>query len=183
MIIGLTGRVGSGKTTAQEIIESIWHPVMIDLDIIGHQQLDSNQEKLVPIFGSQILNHKNKIDRKILGNIVFNSYNELQKLNALIHPKIRHHVLNLIQKNHDQDILIVGALIEEIGLLSQCDHIILIEADDKDILEHIGSKYTQIASFQRAQNQYRQNANTIIQNTFNTRFKDSILLHVSKLFQ
>jgi len=100
MIIGITGSIGSGKTTAAKIF-SKYHYTRIDADEIGHELLKSNKKiknKLITYFGNEIIGKNGNIDRKKLGGIVFNDKNELKKLNSIMHPLIINEIKNKIKK-------------------------------------------------------------------------------------
>ena len=87
-VIGLTGGIGSGKSTVSRYLAELG-AVIIDADKIGHETYRPNTEtwrKLVKTFGNKILAQDNTIDRKKLGAIVFNNPEELKQLNAIVHP-------------------------------------------------------------------------------------------------
>jgi dephospho-CoA kinase len=125
-IIGLTGLYCSGKSTAQKIFEEN-NFTIIDVDKIGHQVLIIKQNELVDNFGSQIL-ADNKIDRKKLGEIVFNNKVKLEKLNSIVHPVMIETVKNEIKNNPDKNICINAALLFEMELNNLCSLIFVIKA-------------------------------------------------------
>ena len=89
-IIGLTGGIGSGKSTVSQYLVELG-AVILDADKIGHGLYQPNTavwRELVKTFGSGILAADNTIDRKKLGAIVFGDPHELKRLNAIIHPQI-----------------------------------------------------------------------------------------------
>jgi len=176
MILGVTGRVGSGKSTAQSILMSIKEWWLADLDMIGHELLKNQfiKDQLVHLFGN-ILLKKESIDRKELGQLVFNNRENLRKLNHLMHPKIKQKVLDLISANGNQDGLICGALLEEIGLTPYCDKILVIDAIDNDIIGQIGNKFYSISKYQKTKQQYIKAADMVVNNKFNGNLKSDII--------
>ena len=83
MILGITGSIGSGKTTAAKIFGK-YHFNRIDADEIGHKLLKSDKKiknKILKEFGSEIFDANKNIDREKLGNLVFSNSNELKKPN------------------------------------------------------------------------------------------------------
>jgi dephospho-CoA kinase len=89
-VIGLTGGIGSGKTTAAEILAGLG-AVVIDADKIGHEIYRPGTEgfrRVVEAFGPHIVAADGTIDRGALGAIVFADPKALARLNALVHPLI-----------------------------------------------------------------------------------------------
>lgn len=82
----VTGSIGSGKSTFVNLLKDCGFSV-IDADLISHEQLNLSQDEIVGKFGREILN-QNKIDRKKLGQIVFNDAKKLLVLEEILHPKI-----------------------------------------------------------------------------------------------
>ncbi len=87
--IGLTGGIGSGKSTVAGYLEELG-AVTVDLDKAGHEVLrqDDVRVRLVNTFGEEILDTGGNIDRQSLGNIVFSNPEALAKLNDIVHPVI-----------------------------------------------------------------------------------------------
>ena len=99
-IIGITGSIGSGKTAIAKIF-SKHHFTRIDADEIAHQIIKKKSyayKKIIKEFGNGILDKKRNIDRKKLGNIVFNSDKKLKKLNSIMHTIIVREIKNQIKK-------------------------------------------------------------------------------------
>ena len=178
MVIGLTGRVGSGKTTAQNILLDKYDFFLADLDIIGHNLLKEESVKLALIgsFGRNILDENNAIDRKILGSIVFSDHEKLLTLNKIIHPEIQNKVKEIIRLNPQKNILISGALLEEIQLLELCDDVIVIDAEDDAILKQVGEKFTTVSKYQKSRGWYLGLTNNVVKNTFDATFKGNLFL-------
>jgi dephospho-CoA kinase len=88
-IIGLAGGIGSGKSTVADILKELG-AVTLDLDKVGHLVLKQAgiRGRLVDEFGKDILDTQGNIDREILGDIVFNDTQALEKLNSIVHPAI-----------------------------------------------------------------------------------------------
>ncbi|MCB0355742.1 MAG: dephospho-CoA kinase [Bdellovibrionales bacterium] len=89
--IGLTGGIGTGKSTVSNLLRELGYPV-IDADTLAHKSLEKDSEcykQVVKIFGSNILDAQNNIDRKKLGKIVFSNKRDLTKLENIIHPYVQ----------------------------------------------------------------------------------------------
>lgn len=178
-VIGITGRVGSGKSLAASIFQRHFSGTILDLDRIGHTilQKKSIKEKLIQLFGQAIVDSQGDISRKNLGELVFSDRTKLQALNQVIHPEIKKEVVSFLSTySRDSFIFLVGALIEEIGLSDICDHMIVIDATDADIIRAIGPKFERIAPFQRSRGNYIQSADFVVQNEFDlTAFEKACL--------
>lgn len=88
-IIGLTGGVGSGKSTVGKIMQENFSLKLVMTDALGHLAMKVGTEsykKILSEFQADILQENGEIDRKKLGEIVFKDENKLDKLNQIIHP-------------------------------------------------------------------------------------------------
>lgn len=89
--IGLTGGIGSGKSTATNYFAKLKVPI-IDADSIVHELLQPNTDtykKIINQFGQGILNPNNQIDRKKLRDLIFSHNHERTWLERLLHPRVR----------------------------------------------------------------------------------------------
>lgn len=92
--IGLTGGIGTGKTTVARILEELGAHV-IHADAVGHQVYEpgtAGWQQVVADFGDDVVASDGRIDRKKLGQIVFSDPAALTQLNAIVHPLIRDEV-------------------------------------------------------------------------------------------
>lgn len=83
----MTGGIATGKSTVCSLLKMHGFS-LIDADVIAKEQLESSKSELRDIFGEEIFD-ENKIDRKKLADIIFSSSSQREKLNTLIHPKVR----------------------------------------------------------------------------------------------
>jgi dephospho-CoA kinase len=148
MIIGITGSIGSGKTTAAKIFSRHWYS-RIDADGIGHAVLDKNSQvrkKIIKEFGSNILGKNKNISREKLGDIVFNDGKKLNLLNSIMHPAIIKEIKNKIkkikQKCGDKARIVVDApLLLETKTKDFADRIIVVKCDNGNIIKRLNKKY------------------------------------------
>lgn len=99
-IIGLTGGIATGKSTVSKLIKDKGFP-LIDADKASRVVVEVGKrayKDIVNRYGSKILNNDNTINRKMLGNIVFNNNDELQALNSIVHPRVKEEILDRVQK-------------------------------------------------------------------------------------
>ena len=130
--VGLTGGIATGKTTVgQMFIDLGCH--LIDSDEIAHKLFEPGQDvhsAVIKAFGPHIVASDGTIDRKILGDIVFNDSAARAKLNILVHPAIirrQQEFLNNISRTDPKGIGIVSAaLMVEIGTYKNYDKVIVL---------------------------------------------------------
>lgn len=146
MIIGITGHIGSGKTTIVQWFEQAGY-TKLDVDAISHELLKDQEirTKITAAFGEGILDRKLQVDRKKLSSIVFNNPQQLHRLNNIVHQKLRQSILDVLKdmkKKHDKIIMDV-ALLEELRLVSYVDKIILVKANLEVLYRRLAPRYTQ----------------------------------------
>lgn len=118
IVIGLTGNIGSGKSTvSKHLIKRGFY--VIDADIVAREVVAVGTEglKLIQeVFGSEFIQPDQSLDRKKLGNWVFGNPKELEKLNRILHPIIRRRLIRSIELTEEKVIFIDAALIYESGM-------------------------------------------------------------------
>ena len=134
-IIGLTGGIASGKTTASNILRS-FGATIIDADHLARKVVKKGEpalDKLVAAFGEAILTNDGELNRKKLGEIVFNDNKKLEKLNDILHPLINSLAIKLFQKerNKGKDKIVYDSpLLIEKNLIHMVDKVWLIYLDE-----------------------------------------------------
>lgn len=170
MILGITGRVGTGKSTAAAYIQTHYSVWCIDMDKVGHQILEQKgvKEKIAKQFGKDMIEDQ-KINRKKLGERVFADSVALKHLNDIVHPVMFEEIVRLIQVSKG-DGIIVGALLAELKLESWCHKILNLDATDEILEQRVGEKFTKIAPHQRSREAYQQSATFTLTNTYTPEF-------------
>ena len=130
-IIGLTGGIGSGKTTIAKKFLERGIPIY---NADERSKILLNQpdviEEIIAIFGLDILSEDNVIDKKKLAQIVFQNPEELQKLNKILHPKVGKDFEKWVSEHKNEPLLIKeAAILLESGSYKTCDLIILVTAN------------------------------------------------------
>ena len=90
-VIGLTGGIGSGKTTVARMLERKG-AVLVSADAVGHEVYQSGRpawQEIVDAFGREVVAGDGSIDRKRLGAIAFSDPQQLRRLNAITHPRMK----------------------------------------------------------------------------------------------
>ena len=133
-LIGITGGMGSGKSTVSKILRHLNYKVY-NSDIRGKEligEVRSIRDQLESIFGDEIFNN-NKLDAKALSRKVFKDDSSLKKINSIIHPEIEKDFNSWVASNlNDKYLFKESALLFETGAFRHLDKTILIIAD-KDL--------------------------------------------------
>ncbi|MDO4697856.1 MAG: dephospho-CoA kinase [Pasteurellaceae bacterium] len=141
-IIGLTGGIGSGKSTIADLF-SAHHVPIIDADVVARQVVEKGSPLLAEIathFGSQILTEQGELDRSALRQIVFESESEKTWLNNLLHPAIRQEMFRQLQQQTAPYVLWVVPLLIENKLTAFCDRVLVVDVDPEIQLERASKR-------------------------------------------
>ncbi|AKG74232.1 dephospho-CoA kinase [Salinicoccus halodurans] len=132
-IIGLTGGIASGKSTASAYIEEKGYPVL-DADKYARKataKSGPSYKGIIQSFGEDVVSEDGEIDRSRLGAIIFKDPGQRKVLNKLVHPEVRR-MMNedrdrLVQDNH---VFLDIPLLFENGLDDQCDITLTVYVDE-----------------------------------------------------
>ena len=132
-IVGLTGGIGSGKSTVANYIASKGIPVYIaDEEAKKIMGQDDVKQKIQNLFTESILNSDNTLDRKKIAEFVFNNPEKLKELNAIVHPEVHLHFKNWLNEHKNYPYVIKEvAILFETGGNKDCDKVILITAPEE----------------------------------------------------
>ena len=128
-MIGLTGGIGSGKSAASDIFSRLGAPV-IDADEIAHALVAAGEPALAEIagaFGEDILDTAGALDRDALRRRVFADSAERQRLEAILHPRIRQQIQSHINNIHAPYCIVVIPLLLETRQADLVDRILVID--------------------------------------------------------
>jgi len=131
VIVGLTGGVGSGKTTIAKCFEAFGVPVYIADDEAKALMNRSKviKRKLIELFGESAY-RDGKLNRPFLASKIFAEKEMLLKMNAIVHPKVASHFKRWLKKQDAPYVIKEAAIIFENKLESQYDYIITVIADE-----------------------------------------------------
>ena len=129
-IIGLTGGIGSGKSTVAKYIASKGIPVYIaDYEAKMLMEDPLVIEEVQQLFDENVILENGKLDRGKIGEIVFNNKSKLDQLNGVIHPKVKQHFTKWLQKHKEFPFVVKEvAILFESGGDKECDKVILVTA-------------------------------------------------------
>ena len=130
--VGLTGGIGSGKSTASSILAKLGSYIF-DADAEAKKILDNNKEvqkNIIEEFGNDVLNHNGLIDKKKLAKVAFQDEDHQIILNSIIHPfvfkELDKQFTKIFNQNKYASFIVDGALILESGLDQHLDSVLLI---------------------------------------------------------
>lgn len=117
-LVGLTGGIGSGKTTVANMFAELGVE-LVDADIIAREVVEVGSKGLNEIsahFGKKILNKDQSLNRAKLRELIFSQLDERQWLNDLMHPMIRNNILKSLESTTSPYAILVAPLLFENGL-------------------------------------------------------------------
>jgi dephospho-CoA kinase len=138
-VIGLTGGIGSGKSTVSKFLAELG-AVIIDADKIGHESYLPDTEtwqKLVKTFGKEILAIDNTIDRMKLGTIVFDNPEKLKQFNFIVHPpmfEIARKKIEESRKKQSKIIILDAPILFEANWTPLVDEVWVVVANEATVL-------------------------------------------------
>ena len=143
-IIGLTGGIGSGKSTVTGFLAE-QGAVIVELDKLGHEVLERKEvrERLIEEFGKDILTGGGDIDRAGLGRLVFNNSELLARLNRITHPFIDDMVNEKIEEFRRNGVgvaVLAAAALLEAGRAWQADELWITVAPEEAVLKRLAGR-------------------------------------------
>lgn len=137
-IIGLTGGIGSGKSTVLNFFKELGAETFI-ADVEAKKLMVSNVElvqQITDLFGKKAYLN-NQLNREFIASIVFKDKTKLKALNELVHPKVRESFNNFVKKSSSELIIYEAAILFESGSDAICDYIITVTASVNDKINRI----------------------------------------------
>ena len=156
-IIGLTGGIGSGKSTVAAYIEELGFPVYYS-DIRAKEIVNENdflKGRIKELLGENAYDEDGKYNRKFVSEKIFNDDVLLKKLNETIHPAVRHDFESWVPKQKSPFVFKETALLFELKLNLECTKSLLVTADDplrmKRVMDRDGKTYREIEAIMKKQ--------------------------------
>jgi dephospho-CoA kinase len=143
LVIGLTGGIGSGKSTVAAILAELGAHV-VDADRVGHDVYHPGTEgfrRVVEAFGPGVVAADGTIDRRALGAIVFADEAALARLNAIVHPligeELRRRVAAAVDDGSGRPIVIEAAILLEAGWRGMMDRLWVVSVDRETAIARV----------------------------------------------
>lgn len=140
--VGLTGGIGSGKTTVRNFFDGLGAPT-IDADEISHRITKPGQaafDEVVALFGEESLDETGNLDRKRLRALIFDEPDLKQKLEAIIHPRVRAQIREFADRVDYPYCIICIPLLLETGAQSTVDRVLVVDAPEQLQVARVGRR-------------------------------------------
>jgi dephospho-CoA kinase len=177
-LIGITGGVGSGKSTALKYLEDTYDAKVLYADKIGSRLQKKGgvcYAPMVELLGEGILASDGEIDRAKTAEIVFGNEEILKQINAIVHPAVRREVFGLVDEyrsaNPETVIFLESAIFVEAGYLDFLDELWLVVTDEKTRSERLSEsrgyskeKFDSVIRRQMSDDEYKVYADHVLIN-------------------
>lgn len=141
MIVGLTGGIGSGKTTVSKMFKALGVPVY-DSDSEARKLMNTSstlKEAITVLIGNEAY-HEGKLQRNIVAEKVFADPELLEALNAIVHPAVKEHFKEWVKNQNAPYVIQEAAILFENGSYTQYHRMILVRAPKELRIERIMSR-------------------------------------------
>ncbi len=137
--IGITGGIGSGKSTVCKVFSILGAPVF-EADLVARQLMENDlqiRKGLVERFGEGVYTPNGSVDRKKLAALIFNDEIQLQKVNELVHPAVRSAFLKWADEQNVPYVVHEAAILFESGFYKMMDFTILVSAPEEERIQRV----------------------------------------------
>lgn len=141
--LGLTGGIASGKSTVSAMLRELGFPVL-DADSMAHELIEPGcraYDEIVREFGGSALGADKRVDRRALAKVVFDDPVKLQKLNAIVHPRVEEKIFSRLAEFEREArhgaAFVEAALIIEAGLDKKLDGIVVAWCEPEQQIERL----------------------------------------------
>lgn len=143
VIIGITGGIGSGKSTISKWIRERGYSVLSS-DEIAKEEMSSNEElknKLIAEFGISIYLDSGELNKSLLSDLIFDTNNsQVKKINQIVHPYAIESIMNQLEElanSGSKRIFVESALMYESGMAEGYDYVITVHTDEEKVIERV----------------------------------------------
>ena len=137
-LVGLTGGIGSGKTTIANFFKELNVPIYF-ADIEAKKLMNKSkvlQRKIKALFGERAY-IKNELNRPFIAERIFKDKNLLQQMNAIVHPKVGKHFIKWLNKQNSPYVIKEAAILFENNSYKNYDYIITVVTEEKERINRI----------------------------------------------
>ncbi|GIJ95055.1 dephospho-CoA kinase [Capnocytophaga stomatis] len=138
MVVGLTGGIGSGKTTIAKMFEELGISVYIsDTEAQKLIETDENIKRKIKSFFGELAYVDGKYNRKYIAEIVFKDRDKLLIINEIVHPEVAKHFSDWKTKQNSPYVIKESAILFESGAYRDCDYIITVTAPEQERIRRV----------------------------------------------
>lgn len=142
LIVGLTGGIGSGKSTVAEGFAALGIPV-IDADRLAHELVEPGQpalEEIIATFGVDCIREDGRLDREYMRRQIYADAARKRQLEAILHPRIRQRIKTLLAGISAPYCIVVIPLLLETGQTDLVDRILVVDTPEKEQLKRVAAR-------------------------------------------
>ncbi|SNR16891.1 dephospho-CoA kinase [Tenacibaculum jejuense] len=166
MLVGITGGIGSGKTTVSKMFSQYENVQIYHADDEAKKLMNTNEnirKQIIQEFSEEAYN-SNGLNRPFLAKIVFEDKTKLKLLNTIVHPEVHKHLENYIRMHSDKDyILYENAILFENNSHVLCEKIIMVSAPEEIRIQRVMERdqVSRESVLNRVKNQWSDTKKTI----------------------
>jgi dephospho-CoA kinase len=142
LVVGLTGGIGSGKTTVANGFHALGIPV-IDADKLARELVEPGQpalDEIISTFGTEATTTDGRLDRNYMRQRIFANPGQKSQLEAILHPKIRQRIRALLANIKTPYCIVVIPLLLETGQTDLVDRILVVDSPEKEQLTRVAAR-------------------------------------------
>ncbi|MCW9012707.1 MAG: dephospho-CoA kinase [Gammaproteobacteria bacterium] len=139
LVIGLTGGIGSGKSTVADLFSKLGVPI-IDTDILARKIVEPGQialQKLKNFFGNSIIDQQGCLNRKKLAELIFNDESKRKKLESILHPEITRLMQHQLGQLDSAYAIVVIPLLVETEQNKLVDRVLLVDCSQQQQIQRV----------------------------------------------
>ncbi|HZE67385.1 MAG TPA: dephospho-CoA kinase [Sporichthyaceae bacterium] len=140
MQVGLTGGIGSGKTTVTDLLAELG-AVIVDSDVVAREVVAAGSDGLAAVvaaFGPDVLGPDGELDRAKVAAIVFHDPEARATLNGIVHPRVRERAAALVRAAGPQAIVVQAVpLLVEVGLANAFDLVVVVDVEPEVAMDRL----------------------------------------------
>ena len=177
-VIGITGGVGCGKSRILQYLSEAYRAVVCQLDETAKKLQQKGQpcyDKIVEVFGGEIVGADSELDRPKLAGIVFADRERLAVLNGIVHPAVKERTLQDIERERERGtalFVIESAILPDAGYEDICGEMWYIYTQEdvrrerlKDTRGYSDRQISQMMASQPAESRFRETCSAVIDNS------------------
>lgn len=141
--VGLTGGIGSGKTTVSNLFKNLFSVPVIDADEISRDLLKPNQPaylEVIKLFGQEVVSQDQQLNRKYIREIIFSDETKRKALENIVHPRVRNEISSQSQTLTSGYCLIVVPLLIETNMHDLVDRICVVDTAVENQIQRIQAR-------------------------------------------